>query len=335
MAKLHDVGMWEIWGWLQSFLNSKQAFCYMKGSDNSKFSTEMGLPQGSVLSPLLFNLFMKDIYAEVQGKKVKFADDGTIWQTGSDVKGLAEALEVDLTKVKEWTKRWRMKLNVEKTEFCLFSRKTDEDLSNVNIKMDGKFIKRTESQKLLGITLDEKLNFQKHIDAVERKATKAAALLTVVGLSEQISVQNMLKLYRSIVLPHMEYGSTVWQIGNCEQLDKIQRKCLSLCLETPATSGLEALEVESGIMPLDLRREELAVRKNTKILSKDKNDEIRKCFETWKYRTEERPGKILPPFNKAFMQMTDTITNTGLDVRTAEPEASYLECLQPSIRRPE
>ena len=133
----------------------------------------------------------------------------------------------------------------------------------------------------------------------------------------------------------MEYGSTVWQIGNCEQLDKVQRKCLALCLGTPATSGLEALEVESGIMPLDLRREELVVRELTKILSKDKNEEIRKCFETWKYRTEERPEKILSPFNKAFMQMTDTITNTGLDVRTVEPEASYLEYLQPSVRRPE
>ena len=88
-------------------------------------------------------------------------------------------------------------------------------------------------------------------------------------------------------------------------------------------------------MPLGLRREELAVRELTKILSKDKNDELRKCFETWKYRTEERPEKILSPFNKAFMQMADTITNTGLDVGTVEPEASYLECLQPSIRRPE
>ena len=68
------------------------------------------------------------------------------------------------------------------------------------------------------------------------------------GLSEQISAQNMLKLYQSIVLPHMEYGSTVWQIGNCEQLDKIQRKCLALCLGTPATAGIEALEVEAGIM---------------------------------------------------------------------------------------
>ena len=72
LAKLHDMGIaGKIWGWLQSFLDSRQAYCYMKGSVNAKFSTEMGLPQGLVLSPLFFNLFIKDIYADVQGKKVK------------------------------------------------------------------------------------------------------------------------------------------------------------------------------------------------------------------------------------------------------------------------
>ena len=335
LAKLHDMGITgKIWGWLQSFLESRQAFCNMKGSDNSKFCTMLGLPQGSVLS-LLFNLFIKDIYALVEGKKVKFADDGTIWQTGPDAKLLVEALERDLVKITDWTKKWRMKLNIEKTEFCLFNRKMDNEISSITIKMDGKDVKRTDSPKLLGVILDEKLSFQKHIDAIERKATKAAASLAIVGRSEQISAENMLKLYKSIVLPHLEYGSTVWQIGNCEQLDKIQRKCLVLCLGTPATSGIEALEVEAGIMPLDLRREELAVRELVKIMAKDQNEEIAKCFDAWKYQMEESTEKFLSPFNKAFMQLTDVISNTGLDIRSVEPEASYLQSLAPSIQRPE
>ena len=65
-----------------------------------------------------------------------------------------------------------------------------------------------------------------------------------------------------------------------------------MCLGTPATAGLEALEVEAGIMPLDLRRDELAVRELVKIMAKDKNEEVAKCFETWKYQTGEIPEKI-------------------------------------------
>ena len=256
LAKLHDMGITgKIRGWHQSFLESRQTFCYMKESDNNNFCAMLGLPQGSVLSPLLFNLFIKDIYALVEGKKVKFADDGTIWQTGSDAKLFLEALERDLVKITDWTKKWRMKLNIEKTEFCLFNRKMGNEISSITIKKDRKEVKRTDSSKLLGVILDEKLSFQKHIDAIERKATKAAASLAIVGRSEQISDEIVQKYCSS----HLEYGSTVWQIGNCEQLDKIQRKCLVLCLGTPATSGIEALGVEARIMPLDLMREELAV----------------------------------------------------------------------------
>ena len=58
--------------------------------------------------------------------------------------------------------------------------------------------------------------------------------------------------------------SSLWQIGNCEQLNKVQRKCLALCLGIPSIAGLEALEVEAGVKPLDLRREDLAVREITK-----------------------------------------------------------------------
>ena len=70
-------------------------------------------------------------------------------------------------------------------------------------------------------------------------------------------------------------------------------------------------------------------------MAKDSNKKNAKCFEAWIYETEEIPENILSPFNKALLQMTDVITNTRLDVRVIEPEASYLQCLAPSIQHPE
>lgn len=228
-----------MWDWLYSFLHQREATCYVRGATDRSFPTETGLPQGSVLSPVLFSLFIADIYKEIESQSVKFADDGTVWRTGSDVKMLAEEIEKDLKKIAEWTKKWRMKINVEKTEYCIFSRKIEERDTELEIKLNGKAVKKSCSPKLLGVVLDNKLNFQAHIEGVERKALKAAAALHIVGKSEQVGAKNMLKLYRSLILPHLEYATSVWQIGDCDKLNKVQRKCLALCLGTPITAGLE------------------------------------------------------------------------------------------------
>ena len=73
-----------------------------------------------MLSPVLFCLFIADIYKDIWSQNVKFADDGTVWRTGSDIKRLAEEIEVDLKKIADWTKKWRMKINAEQTEYCIF-----------------------------------------------------------------------------------------------------------------------------------------------------------------------------------------------------------------------
>ena len=333
LEKLHNMGInGKMWEWIHNFLHDREAYCYLPGSSYSKFKTDKGLPQGSVLSPILFCLFLIDIFTGVKSEKIKFADDGTIWQTGADIKALIQDLERDLKTIVEWTKKWRMKIYIDKTEFCVFSRLSE--VISQEIIMNNMKIKKSSAPKLLGLILDGKLTFLTHMDSIERKALKAAAALHVVGKSEQVSTKNMIQLYKSLVLPHLEYVSSVWQIGNCEQLNKVQRKCLALCLGIPSTAGLEALEVEAGVVPLDLRREDLAVREITKIMAKDNGQKIAECFKTWKDKTEAQV-KIMSPFRMAYMQLNETISNTGIDIRAVEPEFSYLQYLQPTKKRPE
>ena len=74
-----------------------------------------------MLNPILLCLFHIDIFTGVESEKVKFADDGRKWRTGADIKALIQGLERDLKKLVEWTKKWRMKINIDKTEFCVFS----------------------------------------------------------------------------------------------------------------------------------------------------------------------------------------------------------------------
>ena len=163
---------------------------------------------------------------------------------------------------------------------------------------------------------------------------KVEAALNVVGKSEQVNAKNMIQLYKVLVLPHLEYASSVWLIGNCEHSNKLQRKCLALCLGIPTTAGLEALEVEAGTVPLDLRQEGLEVVEITKIMANDNGQKISECFQTWKAKTEKAQEKIVSPFGMAYMQLNETISNTCIDIRAVQPEFPYLQHLQQKKERP-
>ena len=82
-------------------------------------------------------------------------------------------------------------------------------------------------------------------------------------------------------------------------------------------------------------REDLAVREITKIMAKDNGQKIAERFQTWKAKKEEAREKIMSPFGMAYMQLNETISNTGIDIRALEPEFSYLRYLQPTKERPE
>ena len=85
-----------------------------------------------------------------------------------------------------------------------------------------------------------------------------------------------------------------------------------MCLGAPFTSGIDALEVEAHVTPLDLRREDLAVRELTKIMAKENNQKVAECFQNWQVKIEEQHEKYLSTFGMAFMQLNDTISTTGI-----------------------
>ena len=100
LVKMHNLGIrGNVWSWISDFLSDRTARCYLKGSHGEEFATHVGLPQGSVISPILFNIFLQDIYRDIACQKVKFADDGTIWAAGDNPCELAAIIEKELHKL--------------------------------------------------------------------------------------------------------------------------------------------------------------------------------------------------------------------------------------------
>ncbi|MEW8547042.1 MAG: hypothetical protein AB2693_26300 [Candidatus Thiodiazotropha sp.] len=89
----------------------------------------------------------------------------------------------------------------------------------------------------------------------------------------------MLLLYKGLVAPQLEYAAAVWHTGNCNSLDKVQRKGLAVCFGVQETAGIDALKVEAGIKPPEIRREELAMRQAEKIMMKDDKSCIKMSWD--------------------------------------------------------
>ena len=156
-----------------------------------------------------------------------------------------------------------------------------------------------------------------------------------MSITEKMSTQSLLQLYKALVIPQIEFATPVWQNStSVETLNRIQRKGLSLCLGVYATTALNALEVEASVLPLELRREELSIREGGKITSKDNSQTIKQLWNEWRddFRGKE---KYMSPFGLIDSQLQDMETNSGTNIINIEPEFSFLEGLCPSKSRPE
>ncbi|CAG2257967.1 unnamed protein product [Mytilus edulis] len=229
----------------------------------------------------------------------------------------------DITKAVKWTQKWRVNINLDKTEICIFSKKNIDE-EDKRILIQGKELKYNSTPKLLGIIMDEKMTFSKHIDAIEKRANRNLTILREVRQISKLKTEKLLQLYYSLVRSVMEYCSPAWQIAepkDLQKLDRVQRKALILCMDMPTTSGREALEVESGVMPIDLRLEQIAIKEIAKIKSKSAQEPIKQ--QLVRYEEHDAYDKYPTPMGKALSQAAEMEKQTKININLIEPEFTY------------
>ena len=134
------------------------------------------------------------------------------------------------------------------------------------------------------------MKFNKHVEFMYKTAKRSLGVIREVKGIAKIPTKSIIMIYQSLVGSIFTYASCVWQTGNSSELNKlneVQRKGLALCLDMPTKSSLEVLEVISGVLPLDLRRQEMAVRDLAKIYSYNNLTPIKRKLEAW--NEEENP----------------------------------------------
>ena len=212
--------------WLSDFLVGRLIQVNVNSSLSNQIKPKAGVPQSSVLSQLLFLIYVNDLPPShhKQNSLSQFADDTAQRAFSLNVKFAANLLQQDLLKLATWCAKWRIKLNPEKTKVIIFSRSLLARKAELNLTLYGETLKIYPRVKFLGITFDSKLTFQPHFeDILERCNNRYHRLRLLANKKWGPSPATLIQIYKQCVRPIFEYGSLSTITASDHIISKIQR----------------------------------------------------------------------------------------------------------------
>ncbi len=221
------------------------------------------MPQGSILGPLLFLVFINDLCDSVElcGTSM-YADDTAIFYLSEDIDELRLSLQYDLQSIAYWMKENRLSLNASKTKFMMVgSRYKLARTREFTLSLNGDQIENVSTFKYLGILLDRNLQFHTHIDSIVDKTTSKLGLLykTCWLFNEETA----LMLFKSLITPHFDYGSVLYEVAPQYQLNRlqvVQNAAARLILLADARCPIYELHEKLGLDTLATRRSKSMVK---------------------------------------------------------------------------
>jgi hypothetical protein len=214
--------------WIKSYLYQRTQYVKYGNCSSSPKTISCGVPQGSILGPLLFLIYINDlVYVSKELFFVLFADDTNVFLTGNNINVIVNKMNTELLSIVEWLKANRLSLNIDKTKYMVFLPKRQKCPINLNIKLSGQAIEKVSKMKFLGVILDDKLNFKEHISFTCKKVSKCIGIL--YKARPFINHQGLMTLYNSFFYPYMSYCIQVWggtYITYLYPLQSLQRKAV-------------------------------------------------------------------------------------------------------------
>ena len=204
---------------IASYLSCRSFHVSIQDSRSSHRAITAGVPQGSILGPTLFLIYINDLPRPSSGITALYADDTAIILASKEISNAIVKLTQYIPLLEKWCARWRISVNADKSALVKFSRSRT---TTANIHFQGTQVPNVNSTKYLGVIIDKNLSYKEHITHAINKAKKSMGILSKITRSSSLTITNKLLLYRQVIRPTLLYASPVWAYSGLANITRLQ-----------------------------------------------------------------------------------------------------------------
>ena len=236
--------------WFKAYLSNRKQFVSIKGVNSDLKYMNYGVPQGSILGPLLFLIYINDLHSVIKFSITRhFANDTNLLIENKSLKQLKKHLNFDLKNLASWLKSNKISLNAGKTELLIFRNPRKPIDYDLKIKLDGKRLYPSKYVKYLGVLIDPHLNWSYHIQAIASKLSRAIGMLAKIR--HFVSVENLRNIYHGIFASLQNYGAQIWdqrQNSHVKRIIKLQDRAIRIMNFSQYREPTSALYKKSEVL---------------------------------------------------------------------------------------
>ena len=282
-----------LWIYLKELMSDRKYYLKINDFKSPVMTSKIGIPQGSVLSPTLCNLYTSDCITNVLCQHIEFADDACLYNSDTDINKAIQSTNTELEKINQWCTKWNMSIAPEKTTVLLVGKELQ---SMDKPKFNSNELKIVKNKRILGITLDSLLNFETHIEEKTTKGFNALhSLDKFVDYNHGCSQSTYMKLYKSLVLPIMDYGASVLATATdkaTQQFGTVQRSAMLKASGCISSTSTETMEILTNTIPINIHLKLRQAEEMVRIAAKrEENDTLKQDFNRWLANPEQHCNK--------------------------------------------